>query len=107
MEGREVKPTFAARLSLAGVVVVSVTLAILWLRFVHAPTPEAVCERLIELTEKDAGEHAKAAEAAIARLRETCVEGKRRYIRLRNRINYAEHAKCVIGARSLDDAERC
>lgn len=101
------KLSLAAKISLAVFGAIVLTLVVLWFRFVHAPAPEVVCDRLVELTIADAGEHTAAADAAVKRIRETCVESKHRYIRLRNRINYAAHAKCVMAATSLDDAERC
>jgi hypothetical protein len=87
--------------------VLALVLTALWFRFVHAPSPEVVCDHLVELTRADAGAHTAAGDAAVARIRETCVESKLRYIRLRNRINYATHAKCIVAARSLDEVERC
>lgn len=83
----------------------ALTIGALWMLFVHAPAPTVVCEHKIELalagvTDQDPG-------PLIEHLQSTCVQNAERRIQLRGRIKYANYAKCVVAAESLEEAERC
>lgn len=83
-------------------------LATFWFLYVRAPPPEEVCQHLIDLTYEEAGDSApKAVDALVGRLEERCVEDKTRIMQLRDKIEYAKYAKCVMAADNLGDAERC
>lgn len=96
------------RIVALGAVVFVATLAALWMIFVHAPGPEAVCARLTEMTLAEAGdEHPEAAAALVERIEQRCVDDKRRIIQYRGKIEYAEYARCVMRAERLEAAESC
>lgn len=79
-----------------------------WLIYVRAPSPTQVCAHLIALTRQDAGDTApKAVDALVTRLEKRCVEDKTRIMQMRDKLEYAKYARCVVAATSLEDAERC
>jgi hypothetical protein len=79
-----------------------------WLIYVRAPGPEQVCAHLIALTRQDAGDTApKAVDALVTRLEKRCIEDKSRIMKMRDKLEYAKYARCVVAATSLEDAERC
>lgn len=96
------------KIALIGLAVFVGTLTALWFIFVHAPGPEAVCERLTEMTLAEAGDdHPESAKALIERLEARCVDDKRRIIQFRGKIEWAEYARCVMEAEDLATAEAC
>lgn len=79
-----------------------------WLIYVRAPSPQEVCAHLIALTRQDAGDAApRAVDALVSRLEARCVEDKSRIMKMRDKLEYAKYARCVIAATSLETAERC
>lgn len=95
-------------LSVVAVALFVGTLTTLWFVFVHAASPQDVCDRMVELTLAEAGEKApKAADALVGRLKDRCIEDKETRIRLRGKIVWKEYADCVMAAPSLGEAERC
>jgi hypothetical protein len=97
---------------IASAVVLGLTLLLFvsWWAFVRAPGPVEVCNHIVEVTLREAGDQALRTETE-ARLvestREQCIEHKRDKILLRGRIKYAEHAKCVMAAETLGEIGRC
>jgi hypothetical protein len=79
-----------------------------WLIYVRAPDPASVCSHLVQLTRAEAGESApRAVDALVERLETRCVEDKARIMRMRDKLEYAKYARCVVAATTLSDAERC
>lgn len=79
-----------------------------WVVYVRAPSPEQVCDHLIELTRAEAGDTApKAVDAVVRRIETRCVEDKQRIKWQRDKMEYAKYARCVVAAITLADAERC
>ena len=97
---------------IASAVVLGLTLLLFvgWWAFIRAPGPVVVCDHIVEVTLREAGEHALQGETE-ARLvestREQCIQHKLDKLQLRGRIKYAEHAKCVMAAQSLSEIGRC
>jgi hypothetical protein len=81
-----------------------------WWIFIRAPGPMEVCEHIVAVTLREAGDQALSDESQ-ARLLETtqqqCIEHKRDKIQLRGRIKYAQYAKCVVGAQTLSEIGHC
>lgn len=81
-----------------------------WWGWVRAPIPDQVCDHVVEVSMRDAGDTA-IAEATRERMAESI--GKRCYqleldrIQLRGRLVYAEHAKCVMRSATLAEINRC
>lgn len=81
-----------------------------WWAFVRAPGPVAVCEHIMEVTLREAGDHALSHESLsrlVGSTRDQCLAHKRDKIQLRGRIKYAEYAKCVMAAETLGEIGRC
>jgi len=97
-------------MKIVGAVILSIVaaLALVWLFFLRAASPELVCERLIALTVQEAGDRApEALESLVDRMRLTCTRQKRDLLRLRGKYAYARHAECVLAAQSVAAAEGC
>ena len=97
-------------MKLAGliVLVIALVLAGLWLAFVRAPGPEAVCEHKLAITLAEAGDqHGQAVGDLLDQLKLQCVKEKRKLLQLRGKIAYARQAKCILAATTLSAAERC
>lgn len=89
-------------------VIAAVVIALLWQRYVSAPSPEAICAHKIELTRKATQDRAQnAGQRLIAKLQQSCVESAKRRIRLEGKIEYAKYARCIAQAQNLDEAEGC
>ena len=98
----------ALRALLIGAVSMAVILTGLWFRYVDAPPPEEVCDRIIELTYAEGAEHdPKSVERLVEKLREGCVTSKRQIIQYRGKIEWASYARCVAAASDLAGAEGC
>jgi hypothetical protein len=99
-------------MKIASAIVLGVTLLLFvtWWAFIRAPGPATVCDHIVEVTLREAGEQALRMETE-ARLvestREQCIEHKLDKLQLRGRIKYAEHAKCVMAGRTLAEIGRC
>ena len=95
----------------SGIVLVLVLLVFgFWLFFVRAPAPPAVCEHIIEVTLREAGQQGVAMETQadiVERLREECIKHKIDKIQLRGRLKYADYAKCVVSQDTLGGIEHC
>ena len=81
-----------------------------WWAFVRAPGPAEVCDHIIDVTiaEAQATGMSREAEAdVIERTREECIQHKRDKIQLRGRLDYADYAKCVVSAKTLDEIYKC
>ncbi|PRP98814.1 hypothetical protein ENSA7_64460 [Enhygromyxa salina] len=91
---------------LLGLMIVGVF--VFWFGWVHAPTPEQVCQHKIQLVHETVGEdQTDGAEALVGQLEANCVIAANRKIQLRGKLVWAEYAKCVTAATTLADAERC
>jgi len=81
-----------------------------WWGFLRAPGPTEVCDHIMAVTLREAGDQAMSDES-LTRLVEsthmTCIEHKRDKIQLRGRIKYAEYAKCVVRSETLAEIGRC
>lgn len=98
------------RIASAVVLGLAVLLFASWWLFIRAPGPLEVCEHIVEVTLREAGDQALQMETEarlIESTREQCVEHKLDKIQLRGRIKYAEHAKCVMAADTLSEIGRC
>ena len=85
-----------------------VTLTALWFIYVDAPSPEEVCEHIIELTYAEGAEHdPESVETLVTKLRDGCVASKRQIIQYRGKIQWATYARCVFEASDLAGAEGC
>ncbi|MFO7565947.1 MAG: hypothetical protein R6X02_25110 [Enhygromyxa sp.] len=80
---------------------------VFWFGWVRAPSPEQICQHKIELAKAAGAEQSEGTEALISQLELKCVEAARNKILMRGKLVYAEYAKCVMAATSLDEAERC
>ena len=67
-----------------------------------APSPDKVCDHVIELTKKDLGE-----EAAKAIDKDDCVKTAERKKEMKGMIKYKEEASCIMDAGSLEDLGKC
>lgn len=98
------------RIASAVVLGLTVLLFTVWWLFIRAPGPAVVCQHIVEVTLREAGDQALAGDTE-ARLvestREQCISHKLDKIQLRGRIKYAEHAKCVMAAQTLSEIGRC
>ena len=97
---------------IASAVVLGLTLLVFvgWWLFIRAPGPVEVCEHIVEVTLREAGDQALRMETEaqlIEATREQCIEHKLDKIQLRGRIKYAEHAKCVMAAETLLELGHC
>jgi hypothetical protein len=101
-----------SRMRIASGIVLGLTLLLFaaWWAFIRAPGPLEVCEHILAVTLREAGDQALSDESQ-ARLvestREQCIEHKRDKILLRGRIKYAEYAKCVVAAQTLSEIGHC
>ena len=97
-------------MKIAGVIVLSIVvfLTLVWFFMLRAPSPERVCEHLMTIAVDEAGEGSpNAVNAYVDHLRLTCTREKRTKLRLRGKYHYAEHAKCIMRAETLAQAEGC
>ncbi len=97
-------------MKIAGLVVslLIVVLGTLWMLYVRAPDPEAVCAHKIAITLAEVGDqHNDAATNLLDQLRLQCVKEKRKLLELRGKIVYARQAKCIMAATTLGAAETC
>lgn len=97
---------------IASAVVLGLTLLVFvgWWRFIRAPGPIEVCEHIVAVTLREAGDQALRSDTEarlIESTREQCVEHKLDKLQLRGRIKYAEHAKCLMAAQTLSEIGRC
>jgi hypothetical protein len=97
---------------IASYVVLGLTLLLFggWWAFVRAPGPVEVCEHIVAVTLREAGDQAMG-DDSLSRLvettREQCIEHKRDKIQLRGRLKYAQYARCVVEAQTLAEIGRC
>ncbi len=100
------------RWRVASAVLLGTTIALFafWWGFMRAPAPAEVCDHIVQITLKEAGDQAMS-EDSRARLVEsthmTCIEHKQDKLLLRGRIKYAEYAKCVVRSQTLTEIGRC
>lgn len=97
---------------IASAVVLGLTLLVFvgWWLFIRAPGPVEVCEHIVEVTLREAGDQSLRGDTEarlIESTREQCVEHKLDKLQLRGRIKYAEHAKCVMAAETLSEIGHC
>ena len=95
---------------IAGIVVLSLAAGLfaVWFFLLRAPPPEALCDHMIEMAIRETGDRSPDATAALVdSLRLHCTKEKRNKLRLRGKYAYAEHAKCLMAARTLAEAEGC
>ena len=82
----------------------------LWWTFVRAPSPEEVCGHIIDVTlaESEAtGMSQDSQGAVIEQTRRECIQHKRDKLQLRDRVTYAEYAKCVMAGETLEEIYGC
>lgn len=92
----------------ATVLGIVVSLFLVWFFLLRAPAPEAVCQHLIDVAVREAGERSpQAVESLADRIRLTCTREKRDLLRLRGKYIYARHAECVMAAQTWAEAEGC
>jgi hypothetical protein len=97
-------------MKIAGIVVTVIALILvgLWLAFVRAPAPEAVCQHKQAITlAESGGQHAAAMENLLDRIQADCVKEKYKLLQLRGKVAYARQAKCILAATTLSAAELC
>jgi len=97
-------------MKIAGVILLTIVafLTLVWFFMLRAPAPEVVCDHIIEVAVKDAGESSpNAVNALVDHLRLTCTREKRTKLRMRGKYHYAEYAKCVMRAETLAQTEGC
>lgn len=93
--------------------IVTLTVAVLvglWMIYVKAPPPAAVCDHIAEVTMRESAERGMSADSqasVLGGIQEGCIEHKLDKIQLRGRIKYASYAKCVVAADSLSAIEKC
>jgi hypothetical protein len=88
----------------------TVLLFALWWAFLRAPGPVEVCDHIVAVTLREAGDQALRDDTEarlIESTRDQCIEHKLDKLQLRGRIKYAEHAKCVVAAQTLSEIGRC
>lgn len=91
---------------LLGLVVVAIV--VFWFGWVRAPAPHVICQHKVDLVFATVGQDQReGAEALAAKLEVKCVEAAQSKIRMRGKLVYAKFAKCIMAARTLDEAERC
>lgn len=98
------------RIASLAIVVFVGTLFALWWAFVRAPGPAELCDHIIEVTVAEARQSdiSQQAEAdVVERTRQECIAHKRDKIQLRGRIRYAQYAKCVMAAQTLEEIYGC
>ena len=102
-------PAKLAMVIAAGIgLAIVVTLTVLWFAYVDAPDPEAVCDRIVEMTYEEGATHdPKSVDALVSRVRDGCVRSKSKIIQYRGKIEWARYAKCVMSAENLNAAEGC
>lgn len=102
------RPRWGLWISLGTLGAIAGSILAFWVIYVRAPGPEQVCAHLIALTRQDAGDAApRAVDALVGRLEQRCVEDKARIMKMRDKIEYAKYARCVVAATTLETAERC
>jgi hypothetical protein len=99
-------------MKLASGIVLAIVLLVtgFWLFFVRAPAPPLVCDHIIEVTLREAGQQGVSMETQadiVERLREQCIKHKIDKIQLRGRLKYADYAKCVVSKDTLGEIEHC
>lgn len=83
-------------------------LAALWIAFVRAAPPHEVCQRKADILRAEAGaDHGDAVERLLDQYRLGCRKQAETLLQLRGKLVYARHARCVMAARTLAEAERC
>jgi hypothetical protein len=81
-----------------------------WWGWVRAPLPDRVCDHVVEITLRDAGDAAiteKTRERMVEQIGMRCQQLEADRIQLRGRLVYAEHAKCVMRSATLAEINRC
>lgn len=82
----------------------------LWVLFVRAPSPQAVCDHIVQVTVDEATQSGMSRDSqvvVIEQMRKRCVKHKLDKIQLRGRISYARYARCVVGEQSVSGFSRC
>ncbi len=75
---------------------------------VGVPAPERVCDHKMELALKETeGSSSPAVQNMLDRLRDHCVDEKRRRIQLRGQVSYWKYARCVLSSETFADSELC
>lgn len=82
--------------------------AALWFAFVRAPAPQVICQHKADILLAEAGgQHDDAVANLLDQYRLGCSKQAENLLRLRGKLVYARHARCVMAATTLSDAERC
>lgn len=72
-----------------------------------APSPEEVCQHIIDLTKKEVGEEAEAMTEQLDAHKEKCIKDGEHQKEMRGALEYNKEAKCVMAAESIADVEKC
>lgn len=81
---------------------------VFWFGWVRAPGPAEICQHKVDLVFSTVGEgQREGAEALVGQLEVQCVTAAKTKIQMRGKLVYADYAKCVMAAKTLDEAERC
>lgn len=97
-----------AKIGLGLFALMLVGIFVFWLGWVRAPSPHEICQHKVDLVFSTVGEEQReGAEALAGQLEVKCVEAAQTKIRMRGKLVYAKFAKCVMAAKTLDEAERC
>lgn len=82
--------------------------AALWFAFVVAPPPHEVCQHKADILVAEAGgAHDDAVANLLDQYRINCRKQAEKTLQLRGKLVYARMAKCVMAAKTLNEAERC
>jgi hypothetical protein len=97
-------------MKIAGIVttVIALILVGLWLAFVRAPSPDAVCAHKLALAQAETdGQHPAATENLLDSIQAHCTKERQKLLQLRGKIAYAKQAKCILAATTFAEADRC
>jgi hypothetical protein len=90
------------------VLALTAAIVVFWLAFVRAPPPQAICQHKADILLAEAsGKHDDAAANLLDQYRLGCTKQAENLLRLRGKLAYARHARCVMAATTTNDAERC
>ena len=96
------------RLAAVIVLVLAAIVGALWFQFVVAPPAHEVCQHKSDVLVAEAsGAHDEAVANLLDQYRLSCRKQADKTLQLRGKIAYARWAKCVMGSKTLSEAERC
>ena len=88
--------------------VLAAVVGVLWFLFVVAPPAHEVCQHKSDILVAEAGgAHDDAVANLLDQYRLSCRKQADKTLQLRGKVAYARWAKCVMGSKTLSEAERC